>query len=203
VKHAARPRTLRRPGGRAPERRFACWFPRRRRAMQRRSVCRFYALPEAGLDSHFFPQFKDECDKVAQYWPDKWILETPAAFATPSFFGRAGCGEHDVQRRRRAAVPAVRQPGRCQPPVYDVACDARRNDGAGRDIGRTVGFPSRRAGRCQAVRDVRLEIDAASFHRIARCRARSRTRGRRRPARLRILTPAPQVLRPTRPPEAM
>jgi len=55
--------------------------------MQRRSVCRFYALPEAGLDSHFFPQFKDECDKVAQYWPDKWILETPAAFATPSFFG--------------------------------------------------------------------------------------------------------------------
>jgi hypothetical protein len=43
-------------------------------------VCRFYGLPEAGLDSHFLSDDPDECAEVARRWPDRWILETDRAF---------------------------------------------------------------------------------------------------------------------------
>lgn len=49
-------------------------------------VCRFYGLPSAGLDSHFFTAAADECAAVQARWPDRWILETKAAFATLSVF---------------------------------------------------------------------------------------------------------------------
>ncbi len=45
-----------------------------------RPVCRFYGLPTAGLDSHFFSASPEECARVADHWPDQWVLETLAAF---------------------------------------------------------------------------------------------------------------------------
>lgn len=45
------------------------------------SVCRFYGLSQAGLNSHFFTSFQSECDAVHQLWPNAWILETADAFA--------------------------------------------------------------------------------------------------------------------------
>jgi hypothetical protein len=47
------------------------------------SVCRFYGLPQAGLDSHFFSAWRAECDAVQQKWPTIWILETSDALAVP------------------------------------------------------------------------------------------------------------------------
>jgi hypothetical protein len=43
-------------------------------------VCRFYGLPQAGLDSHFFTASSQECTQVQQRYPGKWILETLSAF---------------------------------------------------------------------------------------------------------------------------
>ncbi len=43
-------------------------------------VCRFYGLPQAGLDSHFFSADAAECERVRVQWPDAWQLETSAAF---------------------------------------------------------------------------------------------------------------------------
>ena len=46
-----------------------------------RPVCRFYGLPQAGLDSHFFTPSNAECVAVQKRYPGAWILETPFAFA--------------------------------------------------------------------------------------------------------------------------
>lgn len=43
-------------------------------------VCRYYGLPSAGLDTHFFSAYVPECAFVLQAWPDKWVLESPNAF---------------------------------------------------------------------------------------------------------------------------
>jgi len=43
-------------------------------------VCRFYGLPTAGLDSHFFSAASDECVAVAQRFGNAWKLETSDAF---------------------------------------------------------------------------------------------------------------------------
>ena len=43
-------------------------------------VCRFYGLPSAGLDTHFFSASPAECAAVEAKWPDIWILETVGAF---------------------------------------------------------------------------------------------------------------------------
>lgn len=43
-------------------------------------VCRFYGLPEAGLDSHFFTDNANECAFVQQHWSYAWQLETLNAF---------------------------------------------------------------------------------------------------------------------------
>jgi hypothetical protein len=45
------------------------------------SVCRFYGLPQAGLNSHFFTSLQSECDAVQQLWPSAWLLESADAFA--------------------------------------------------------------------------------------------------------------------------
>lgn len=51
-------------------------------------VCRFYGLPEAGLDSHFFSDELSECAAVQQKWPTQWLEESPAVFGTPyAYFG--------------------------------------------------------------------------------------------------------------------
>ena len=44
------------------------------------AVCRFYGIPSAGLDSHFFTAAPDECDAVAQRFGNAWKLETLDAF---------------------------------------------------------------------------------------------------------------------------
>ncbi|MFO1398262.1 MAG: hypothetical protein U1F48_14480 [Burkholderiales bacterium] len=46
-----------------------------------KSVCRFYGLPAAGLDSHFFSVSMSECLDVINRWPTQWLLETTDAFA--------------------------------------------------------------------------------------------------------------------------
>ena len=44
------------------------------------AVCRFYGLPEKGLDSHFFSAFPAECEAVKQRFAGTWLFETPDAF---------------------------------------------------------------------------------------------------------------------------
>jgi hypothetical protein len=56
-----------------------------------RSVCRFYGLPQAGLDSHFFTADGSECAYVKYYWSRSWLLETDNAFMVgPSYECGAG-----------------------------------------------------------------------------------------------------------------
>lgn len=43
-------------------------------------VCRYYGLPGAGLDTHFFSAFDFECAAITQLWPTQWVLETANAF---------------------------------------------------------------------------------------------------------------------------
>lgn len=43
-------------------------------------VCRYYGLPSAGIDSHFFSASEEECDAVAARFPNSWLLETREAF---------------------------------------------------------------------------------------------------------------------------
>jgi hypothetical protein len=43
-------------------------------------VCRFYGLPAAGLDSHFYTGFPDECAAVAARFASVWLLESSNAF---------------------------------------------------------------------------------------------------------------------------
>ena len=43
-------------------------------------VCRYYGKPEAGLDSHFYSAFADECDAVRTRFPTAWQFEAPDVF---------------------------------------------------------------------------------------------------------------------------
>jgi len=43
-------------------------------------VCRFYGLPSAGLDSHFYSASPAECDAVKQKFPDAWQFESDDVF---------------------------------------------------------------------------------------------------------------------------
>lgn len=42
-------------------------------------VCRYYGLPSAGLDSHFFSGSPQECAEVGTRFAGAWLLETPEA----------------------------------------------------------------------------------------------------------------------------
>jgi hypothetical protein len=44
------------------------------------AVCRFYGVPAAGLDSHFYSASPAECEAVRQRFPGAWIEETDDAF---------------------------------------------------------------------------------------------------------------------------
>lgn len=54
-------------------------------------VCRYYGLPSAGLNTHFFSGFPYECAVIPQLWPNVWILETAHAFFV--FLPSAGNGK--------------------------------------------------------------------------------------------------------------
>ena len=43
-------------------------------------VCRFYGLPAAGLDSHFYSASAVECNEVKQKFPDAWLFESANVF---------------------------------------------------------------------------------------------------------------------------
>jgi len=43
-------------------------------------VCRFYGLPSAGLDSHFYSASPAECDLVKQRFPGVWMFESDDVF---------------------------------------------------------------------------------------------------------------------------
>jgi hypothetical protein len=45
-----------------------------------RVVCRYYGNPAAGLDSHFYSVFKEECDDVKRKFPTSWIFESSDVF---------------------------------------------------------------------------------------------------------------------------
>src|SRR5207249_9249881 len=44
------------------------------------AVCRFYGLPAAGLDSHFYSASTAECDEVKQKFPAAWFPESTNVF---------------------------------------------------------------------------------------------------------------------------
>ena len=43
-------------------------------------VCRYYGLPQAGLDSHFYSASPEECDAVATNFPSSWVKESNNVF---------------------------------------------------------------------------------------------------------------------------
>ena len=43
-------------------------------------VCRFYGLPEKGLNSHFYSASPFECAAVQEKWGDSWLLESSDVF---------------------------------------------------------------------------------------------------------------------------
>lgn len=43
-------------------------------------VCRFYGLPAAGLDSHFYSASVAECNEVQQKFAQAWLFESPDVF---------------------------------------------------------------------------------------------------------------------------
>ena len=45
-----------------------------------RVVCRYYGNPAAGLDSHFYSAFKEECDDVKRKFPTSWVFESSDVF---------------------------------------------------------------------------------------------------------------------------
>jgi hypothetical protein len=54
------------------------------------SVCRFYGIPAAGLDSHFYSASAAECAEVEQKFPGVWILEAANVFRV--FLPQPGTG---------------------------------------------------------------------------------------------------------------
>ena len=59
---------------------FLAWTDPARAPANARPVCRYYGRPEAGLDSHFYSAFADECDDVAAKFPAAWWFESPSVF---------------------------------------------------------------------------------------------------------------------------
>lgn len=43
-------------------------------------ICRFYGRPSAGLDTHFFAAYQQECDYINNNWSAAWIIESADAF---------------------------------------------------------------------------------------------------------------------------
>jgi len=55
-------------------------------------VCRFYGLPSAGLDSHFYTVNADECAIIPSKFAGAWVLENGDAFETvPSSIPDGAC----------------------------------------------------------------------------------------------------------------
>jgi YVTN family beta-propeller protein len=63
-------------------------------------TCRFYGLPSAGLDSHFYSASKRECDEVSSKFADAWTKESDNVFevALPAVTGACVTGTQPVYR---------------------------------------------------------------------------------------------------------
>jgi len=59
---------------------FSAWSDAASAPPDAQPVCRFYGRPEAGLDSHFYSAFVDECDAVKTKFPTAWQFESPNVF---------------------------------------------------------------------------------------------------------------------------
>jgi hypothetical protein len=65
------------------------------------NVCRFYGRPEAGLDSHFYSAFANECQAVQTGFSEAWLLESLNVFSVnlPSVpAGSCPAGSNPVYR---------------------------------------------------------------------------------------------------------
>lgn len=60
--------------------RLSSHSPRGQAANAASPVCRFYGLPGAGLDSHFYSASRSECGRVASQFAGAWRKETDNAF---------------------------------------------------------------------------------------------------------------------------
>ena len=59
---------------------FLAWTNAAAASPTAQPVCRYYGRPEAGLDSHFYSAFVDECDAVRVKFPTQWQFEAPDVF---------------------------------------------------------------------------------------------------------------------------
>ena len=59
---------------------FQAWLDATQAPATAKPVCRYYGRPEAGLDSHFYSAFGDECDTVRTRFAASWQFESPAVF---------------------------------------------------------------------------------------------------------------------------
>jgi carboxypeptidase C (cathepsin A) len=59
---------------------FLAWGNAAAASPTARPVCRFYGRPEAGLDSHFYSAFADECDAVRTKYSTSWQFEASDVF---------------------------------------------------------------------------------------------------------------------------
>ncbi len=59
---------------------FLAWTSATQAPADAHPVCRYYGRPEAGLDSHFYSAFVDECDAIATKFPVAWQFEAPNVF---------------------------------------------------------------------------------------------------------------------------
>jgi hypothetical protein len=86
-------------------------------------VCRFYGLPERGLDSHFYAASPAECDFVQHGYDGAWIKEREDAFYVVRVNERPAHA-----RTARAGVPPVERAHRLEPPLYDLHGDQGADD---------------------------------------------------------------------------
>lgn len=55
-------------------------FPTGSSGVQAGPVCRYYGLPSAGLDSHFYSASQQECSEVGARFPNAWVKESDNVF---------------------------------------------------------------------------------------------------------------------------
>ncbi len=94
-----------------------------------RPVCRYYGLPSAGLDSHFYSASAAECWQVNAYYGTEWQIESDNVFqiALPNTTTGA-CPAGTI-----AGLPRVQQSSRRQPPLHDEHGGARADGSGGMD----------------------------------------------------------------------
>lgn len=75
-------------------------YPSGTSAGRGQATCRFYGLPSAGLDSHFYSASKAECDAVSAKFPGSWSKESDNVFeiGLPDVGGICGVGSYPVYR---------------------------------------------------------------------------------------------------------